>query len=474
MSQSQLNRLLRPKSIAVVGGGAWCHAVVQQCRSTGFTGEIWPVHPQRKEIGGLASFRSVEELPGAPDATFIGVNRHATVAVARALDRCGAGGAVCFASGFLEAQCEDDEAAELQRELLEASGDLAILGPNCYGFLNYLDGAALWPDQHGGKSVHSGVAIITQSSNIAINLTMQKRALPIAYVVTTGNQAKLSLAEVGTALIADQRVTALGCHIEGFGDLAAFEKLAATCMEHGKPLLVLKVGKSERGRTGTISHTASLAGSAAGAQAFLDRLGIASVETLGAFLETLKLFHVHGLLDGNRVASLSCSGGEAGLVADAGEMLNTSFPGLGVVREKQLRQTLGPNVTLANPLDYHTYIWRNRSALRDTFMAMSGPDIDITMIVLDFPRADRCDVADWTITVDALRDAARETNRLYTLVSTLPDTLPEDTAAALIQSGIVPLVGIEDALTAIRCAARRPVLPRETVLVTHARKHRRR
>jgi len=181
-----------------------------------FDGEIWPLHPTLDEVHGYPCYRSIEDLPAAPDATFIGVNRHLTIEIVKSLAAIGAGGAVCFASGFSEAAAEDEEGVVLQRQLLEASGDLPIIGPNCYGLINYLDGALLWPDQHGGRRVSSGIAIITQSSNIAINMTMQRRGLPVAYVMTAGNQAKVSLARMACALLDDERVSAIGLHIEGW------------------------------------------------------------------------------------------------------------------------------------------------------------------------------------------------------------------------------------------------------------------
>src|SRR5690606_5100458 len=119
-----------------------------------------------------------------------------------------------------------------------------------------------------------GVAIITQSSNIAINLTMQRRGVPVGYVVTVGNQARTGLPEVGEALLRDPRVTALGLHIEGIGNLTAFEAMAATARRLGKRIVALKVGASEQARVATVSHTASLAGSDAAGRALLGRLGI--------------------------------------------------------------------------------------------------------------------------------------------------------------------------------------------------------
>ena len=101
---------------------------------------------------------------------------------------------------------------------------MVLVGPNCYGIINYFDNFCLWPDQHGGQNVDSGVAIITQSSNIMINLTMQKRGLPIGFAVTAGNQAQLGLAELAMNIVEDTRVTALGFYVEGLGSIRIFEK----------------------------------------------------------------------------------------------------------------------------------------------------------------------------------------------------------------------------------------------------------
>ncbi|MFW8633801.1 acetate--CoA ligase family protein [Cribrihabitans pelagius] len=454
-----LSRLFRPKSIAVIGGGAWCRLVIEQCRKMGFAGDIWPVHPKAGEVAGLPAFRDAESLPEAPDAAFIGVNRIATIEVVRALAARGAGGAVCFASGFLEAAAEDAGGADLQAQLVAAAGDMPFLGPNCYGFINYLDGALLWPDQHGGARVERGVALVTQSSNIAINLTMQRRGVPLAYVVTAGNQAQSGIAEIGTALLEDDRVTALGLHIEGFGDLRAFEALAARARALGKPIVALKVGKSAEARAATVSHTASLAGGDAGAGALLARLGIPRLDDLPAFLETLKLLHVAGRLPSNRIASISCSGGEASLAADTAEGSGVVFPPLTACQKADLRDALGPMVALANPLDYHTYIWRDASAMTRAFAAMADPELAITLLIADFPRADRCDASDWDCAIEAAIGARQQSGRPVAMAATLPELLPEDVAERLMAAGVVPLCGLREAISA--CAAASLPLPPE-------------
>ncbi len=453
MTDGALSRLLRPRSIAVIGGGAWCGSVVEQCLKMGFDGAVWPVHPSKPSIGGVAAFADLDALPHAPDAVFIGVNRYATVRVVDKLRSMGAGGAICFASGFLEADAEIGDGATLQQDLIDAAGDMPIIGPNCYGLINYLDGALLWPDQHGGTRVSSGVAILTQSSNMALNITMQTRGLPLAYVVTAGNQAQTGVAKIGSALLSDERVTALGLHIEGIGDLRAFEDLAATAQRLGKPIVALKAGKSDLAQAAALSHTASLTGSDAGARALLHRLRIAQVDSLPALLEALKLLHFAGPLASNRIVSMSCSGGEASLIADTAEAHNVCFPPLSEAQKARLRITLAPMVPLANPLDYHTFIWSDVESMADVFCTMLDGEAAMGCLIVDFPRADRCEMTAWDCVLEAGAKVVAAQHKPFALLATLPEALPEVIADRAIAAGMIPLHGLDDALSAIEAAA---------------------
>ena len=309
VAMRDLSRLLRPTTIAVVGGGAWCEQIILQCQKMKFAGHVWMVHPREIEVCGVKAVASLAALPSAPDAVFLGVNRHLAIELMRELSLMGAGGAVCFASGFSEAIAEDASGADLQAALIDAAGEMPFLGPNCYGYVNALDSALLWPDQHGCTPVETGVAILTQSSNIAINLNMQQRGLPIAYTIACGNMAQTSQAQIATSLLDDPRVTAIGLHIEGFSDIAEWAELARKAHKRGVPLIALKVGKSDQAQRATVSHTASLAGSDAGADALLRHLGIGRVYDLPAFLETLMVLHCNGRLDAPTLSSVSCSGG---------------------------------------------------------------------------------------------------------------------------------------------------------------------
>lgn len=444
--RSDLTRLLRPRSIVVLGS-VWAENVIAQCDKIGFSGQIWPVHPKRTEIAGRQCFATLDDLPGVPDAAFVGVNRHASIEVVRQLAEIGTGGAICFASGWAEAGASD-----LQADLVAAAGHMPILGPNCYGMINMLDGAVIWPDQHGCLPCDTGVAILSQSSNIAINLTMQARGLPIAYVACLGNAAQVGMADLARAMLDDPRVTALGIYAEGFDDAAALALLAQEARQAGKGIVVLKAGKSEAGAAAAASHTAALAGGAAASQAFLRQAGIGDVSNLSEFIETLKILHVHGYLPGRQVCSLSCSGGEAGLVADLAEGFELNFPILSEDQQGALTALLGPLVTLSNPLDYHTFIWGDGPTTTQVFAETLAP-FDAGLFVIDPPRSDRCDPQSFQPALAAICAAGEITGKPAFAVSTLPENFDEAWARTQMQQGQVALCGLETALGALQAAS---------------------
>ncbi|WP_455373323.1 acetate--CoA ligase family protein [Limibacillus halophilus] len=446
---ADLSRLLRPRSIAVVGG-LEASEVIRQCRKAGFSGKLYAVNPKLETMEGLPCLASVADLPEPPDACFIGVNRRLTIEVVRALSAMGAGGAVCYASGFRESGGEGEA---LNEALLAAAGDLPILGPNCYGLINYMEGAALWPDQHGGKPEERGVAILAQSGNMAINFTMSRRGLPLAFVAALGNQAQIGLSAMTEALAEDERITAIGLHIEGIGHPDRFARALLKARARGIPVVALKTGKSEAGSALAMSHTASLAGGGAAMDAFLSRLGVPQLPSVPAFLETLKLLHVHGVLPGRDIASMSCSGGEASLMADSIVGRRLSFRALTPAQHDRIKATLSELVAVSNPLDYHTFIWAQEERLVETFSAMMQAGFDLTCLVIDFPREDRCLSRDWEVTTRAFAKAAKQSGARGALVASLAESLPERVAAEMSAQGVASFGGFEEALLAAEAAA---------------------
>jgi acyl-CoA synthetase (NDP forming) len=450
-----LKRFLIPKSIAVYGG-SWAVNVIEQLQKSNYSGQIWPVHPNRPDVGGIKCYTNTQSLPAVPDAAFIGVNRELTIQVIAELKSIGAGGAICFASGYRETsrdhQVKVSGMTDLQDQLVTAAGDMPILGPNCYGYLNYLDNVTLWPDQHGGHQVSTGVAIIAQSSNVAINMTMQQRGLSIAAMCTVGNQACVGLNELAEYFISDSRVSTLGLFIEGFADIPSFEIMAHKAREAGKNIVALKLGKSAQAQQATLSHTATLAGSATASSALLKRLGIVEVNSVSEFIETLKILDIVGPLAGSKISSISCSGGEASLMADAAVGSRLEFPDLTIEQCGKITSVLGTKVTLSNPLDYHTYVWGDIPAMTDCFTAVMEGDFDLNVFVLDIPRSDNCETQGHQCAIDAIIAAKKQTNAKVAVIASLPETMSEAKTSEFHRHGIVVLHGIETGLKPIEAA----------------------
>ncbi len=445
---ARLTRLFRPESIAVVGGG-FAELVANQCDGLGFQGQIWPVHPKRSEMAGRKCFPSVADLPSAPDAAFLGVNRNVTVEVVGALSQMGAGGAVCHASGFRES---GEEGIALQDELVEAAGPMPIIGPNCVGVLNYLDGVGLWPEQHGGLGVERGVAIITQSGNVGINITQNQRALSVAYVVTVGNQANVGLSEVAAACLEDDRVSAIGLYVEGVDNAQALDEVARRALEVKKPIVALKVGASSQSNRIALRHTASVTGSFEVFHAFCNRVGIAHVRSLAEFIETLNLVSVIGPLKGNRISSMSASGGEASLIADAAIGRDLVYPQMEQQHHDEVQSTLPGLVVVSNPFDYHTFTWGDRPRMTRTYEAMLGGGFDLSLLVLDWPREDRCDAESYHIAVESWIAAVEETGAPTAVMASFHEGLTESVSSKLHAAGVATLRGMTEGLAAVEAA----------------------
>ena len=445
--KSRLQRLLRPSSIAVLGG-QWAENVVMSCGEIGFKGDVWAVHPHKESLGGVRAYADLDALPAAPDAVFLGVNRHASIDLVGRLSAMGAGGVVAFASGF--AEVEDGDI--YQQQLVAAAADMPVLGPNCYGFINYLDGALLWPDVHGGKAVARGVAMITQSSNLAITLTMQRGGLPIAYMLTLGNQAMIDMAALIEILAADDRVSAIGLHIEGINDAAAFAESVRLAQRRGKNLLALKAGLSAAAADMTISHTASLAGDMAAARAFFSALGVGVVDSIEALMGGLALLHCYGRVADASLLTMSCSGGEAALIADAALRGGVVMPALSDAAAARIRATVNPLVSVSNPFDYHTFDWGDGARLEASFAAAMRAGMGLTALIIDFPRPELGGRRPWQVALESLVAAQQKTGAKTMVLASHIDGMPEAWAAWLMARGVPALRGFDAAIASIKAA----------------------
>jgi acyl-CoA synthetase (NDP forming) len=260
----------------------------------------------------------------------------------------------------------------------------------------------------------------------------------------------VGLAELAGAVLDDPRVTALGLYIEGIDDAPAFAALAERARAMGKGIACIKSGKTELSRTAAASHTASLAGGGAASSAFLRQIGVAEVNTPSELIETLKILHVHGAI-GRNLCSLSCSGGEAGLVADLAAPYGIDFPPVPAATKARLNDILGPIVTVANPLDYHTFIWGDGPRTTDVFTTMLQA-YDAGIYIIDPPRIDRCDPAWYEPALNAIVAAQASTGKPAFPVASMPENFDEARAIGLMQQGVCTLMGLETALAALRAA----------------------
>lgn len=450
--RKNFDRLLNPGQIAFVGGRDAITAI-NEARRRGFSGDMWAVNPRRETLAGLKCYPSLDDLPGVPDAVFLAIPAQAAVAAVQHLSDMGAGGVACYTAGFKEAGAAG---AAAERALKRAAGDMALVGPNCYGVINYLGNSALWPFEHGGSSPGYGAAIITQSGMFSSDITMSQRSLPMAYMISAGNQAVMGLEDYLDVLSEDPKVRAIGLHIEGLRDIPYFERAALKSLNTNTPVVALKTGTSSIGSGLTISHTGSLSGANELYEALFERTGVISVSNPSQLLETLKYLCVVGAPRGHDIAGFTCSGGGATMLADYSEQIGLNYPEVPDEHAEALAALLPDIATVSNPLDYTTPIWGQPERTYPVFSeAMQAMDANAAVLVQDYPAAGIDDSKIYYRNdADAFARAAREQDIPAAICATIPENIDVETRDFLISQGVAPMQGIHETLNAIEQAAR--------------------
>jgi acetyl-CoA synthetase len=449
MSVRDIRRLLVPRSLALIGG-AWADAVEAGNRAIGYEGKLWRVHPTRPSTATTTYFRSVADLPGSPDAAFVAVPSREVPKVAAALRQRDSGGFVCFAAGFSETGTA--EGHERSQELSTSAAGLPFFGPNCYGFVNFFDRVALWPDQVVGRPIDRGVALICQSGTIALTLMFNDRSVPIGFIFTVGNQTSLAVEDLIELLSQDERVSAFGLYIEGIKDAPRLARVAAIAHAAGKPIAVVKAGRTQAAARTVHSHTGSLAGADVVFDAFCRQAGLARCDSLATLCETLKVFHAGGALAGRRVLIMGASGGDMAMTADLSRHLQLEFSPIPADTGAQLHAILTDRVTIANPFDFHTYIWFDRAALRAMFTVVLRSGFDAVGFVLDCPPEGKADTSAFIAVIDEFIGAASGAPSRAILIACLPETLSAAVRERCLAAGVVPLQGQREALEALSLA----------------------
>jgi acyl-CoA synthetase (NDP forming) len=429
-------------------GGAQVEYTLNTLRTQPFEGEVHVVHPKRQEIAGYKCIPSVRDLPCAPDAVFLAVNADASIVALDELRELGAGGVVCYASGFAEI---GEPGMERNRKFINAAGDMAVVGPNCYGLVNYVNHGSIWPSPYPKLESRQGAAVVSQSGNVTGHFVANDRSVPFSYLISAGNQAVLGFEDYIDFLVDDPHVTCLGLFMEGIRDVPSFAQACLRARAQGTPVIVCRSGRSELGAAMAASHTSSLAGQNEYYEALFKSLGVIETETVPQFLEMLKVASVAAPIAGPRISVYSSSGGDNGLAADYCSFAGLELPRPSAEQVATIKPMLPEFGHVSNPLDFTAGYWGQEDLLTPMFTTMLGGECDAGLLVIDYPPVGsaRTDTSAQDAMDRALAAAGRATGKPVFHASVNTGGITPAASQRLIAQGIVPLQGLHDAAKVI-------------------------
>ena len=440
-----LKKLFRPKSLALVGG-YWADFVYDGNKTIGYQGKVWHINPSRKSSKAKKYYKNIKDLPEVPDCVYLAVSRDQTVKLIKDIADIGVGGTVCLASRFSELNSK--EGTNKTNELIKNAGKMPFLGPNCYGFINYLDRISVWSDQVAGKPTKKGVAIICQSGTIGNTISFNNRSLPIGYIISLGNQSQITIEDAINYALDDKRVTAIGIYAESFTNTEKLIKVFKKSRLKKIPIALVKVGRSKTASKTILTHTGSLSGKEDIYDSLFQRIGVARCNTLGELCEILKLFHTHGVLNNDKISIMGPSGGDMAMIGDVAETLSLNFGKIPTKIKNELKKVNHPSVIISNPFDLQTYNWNDPKQLAKTFKLIFKTNFGLNALMLDFPNIEDCDTAEWDAIVDQFIKSSK-IKKNGAIISSLSDTLPQYLREKCLKSGVVPLQGMSESLLAI-------------------------
>ena len=452
-----LDRLMKPASVAIVGASERPEAIgtrlIRNLRLMDYPGRIYPVNPRYQELSGLRCYPSLTELPETPDAAFLAVPAAAGPELLEEAARCGIKAVFINANGYADG---DAAGVALQRriEAIAAANGIALAGPNNLGLVNVHDHCALWTPRYMQTIPAGPVAVISQSGSIALILSEDERKLGFSYLVTTGNEAAMTVADYLDRIVRDDRVSVVLLFLETIRDPALFARAAEEARRRGKRLIALKLGSSEGGRALVQAHTGSLAGEDRLYDAFFAAHGIIRVRDLDEMLETaVSLAADPSPPPTRQVVPVTLSGGEAALLADLGAALGIDFPKLAPATLAALRPAFPPYSGIGNPLDAWGLGFNAERFGIVLNALLADPAIGTIGLSVDAPGQGGGDVPYACIMAEACV-AARTDKRLVMFNNTSGTGVNADVRAILDRARIPYLSGMRPALAAMGHLAR--------------------
>jgi acetyltransferase len=352
---SPVAALLQPRSIALVGvsakGGAGARILDSGARF-GFAIPTWPVNPNSETIGGRRCYKSLRDLPEVPDCVVVSVPAEAVLDVIKDAAAAGIRGASIISEGFADAAT--DEGRERQARLVALARDagMAVAGPNCMGIASLHYRFAVTMADVPETATAGGISLVSQSGGLLNSFAelTANRGIGVNYLVSSGNEAALEMADYVDFLADDPATRVISCIMEGAKNgrrfRAAIERAARM-----KPIVVLKLGRSAFGQRATLAHTGTLAGRHEAFTALFRQNGVALVNSIDALVETAALLDLAPLPQGDRVVMMTVSGGATSLIADLGDAAGLNFPKIAETTNRRLQHILGVDHDFGNPVD---------------------------------------------------------------------------------------------------------------------------
>jgi len=391
MPSDRLERLLRPRAVAVVGASEALgngRNAVQNLLEIGYSGAIYPVNAKYQSVLGLTCYPSLAALPERPDAIYVGIGAERAVDEVQAASALGISAAVVHAGGFSEI---GPDGAALQDRLASAAAEtgMAVCGPNCLGLINVRDRVMLYGASMPRELEPGPIGAVFQSGSTLLALMNAGRDLRFSYLISSGNEAVLDSSDYFDFLVDDPGTRLIIGFIDGFRKPARFMAMAERAAKLRKPIILLKPGRSEAGRQAALAHTGALAGSDAVMEAMFRRYGVIRAHDLDELIEMSVLFSRVSRFPESGGATVTCvSGGEMAIILDAAADLDVSLPALGPAVRTQLEDLLPNHIRVANPLDMTATGLYQPDLYRRALLGLAeDPSCGIVAVAQDFPGA---------------------------------------------------------------------------------------
>lgn len=375
-----LQKLLRPRSIAVIGANdknGFGKSTCTNLMSSPLRDHIYFVNPRRTEVLGKKCYPSIKDLPEKIDMSIIILNKNlAAGAVAEAAE-AGCKAAIVYASGYGEA---GDKQAE--EELRQTAGkyDMAVMGANCAGFVNNIDGIYAFGMLLNREAVPGNIAVISQSGKICLNM-MQMNHMNYSYLISSGNSTCIRVEDYLEYLIEDNDTKVIGLYLEGIKDVPKFSAVLTLAAKKRKPIVIMKVGKTAKGSALASSHTGSLSGSDKAFDAVTKKFGVIRVDDIEELAEMCHLLSVIPMLPAKPTLAAMClSGGETGICADMGTLMGMTYPEPAPETTEKLKELLPGYATVANPLDMSATLAHDGAKYAQVIQAfMDDPEVGMIL-----------------------------------------------------------------------------------------------